>query len=133
MPEPTASGPQPFSAGAIIGLVVAGFILWPHVDKLSQFTPVFVNRAAAAEACMIANTMESNLPPLPRTDGGLIDFFGSSANATQARSAREAERRSREIQMRTAAERSRDLQLREAASQGTEAVLRVCRAKGYPR
>jgi hypothetical protein len=124
---------QPLGAGALIVVVVAGFILWPHVEKLSEFTHVFVDRAAAAEACMTASSMDSNLPPLPRTSGGLIDYFGSSANATQARAAREAERRSREIRMRAAAERSRDLQLRQAAAQGTESVLAVCRQRGYPR
>jgi hypothetical protein len=124
---------QPLSSGALIAIVVAGFLLWPHVEKLSQFTQLFVDRAAATEACLMAGNMNNNLPPLPRTDGGLVDYFGSSANATQARAAREAERRSREIQMRAAAERSRDQQLRQAAAQDAESVLAVCRQKSYPR
>jgi len=133
MTDPTSNSNSPSGIGAAAVLVVAAVLLWPQVDKLSRFTPVFVDRSAAVETCMTARTIDDNLPPLPRTDGGLIDYFGSSPHATQARAARAAERRSREIQMRAAAERSRDRELRQAAVTGPEAVLRVCVEKGYPR
>ncbi len=133
MTDSTSNSNSPSGIGAAAVLVVAAVLLWPQVDKLSRFTPVFIDRSAAAETCMTARTIDDNLPPLPRTDGGLIDYFGSSTQATQARAARAAERRLREIQLRAAAERSRDRELREAAVAGSEAVLRVCIEKGYPR
>jgi len=133
MTEPTSNPNSPSGIGAAAVLVVGAVLLWPQVDNLSRFTPVFVDRSAAAETCMTARTIDDNLPPLPRTDGGLIDYFGSSTHAAEARAARAAERRSREIQLRAAAERSRDRELSQAAVAGPEAVLRVCVEKGYPR
>jgi hypothetical protein len=133
MADQAPNAAQPLHVGTAVVIVIVSVLVWQNIGSASRFTTAFVDRSAAAEACMTARTIEDNLPPLPRTSGGLIDFFGSSPEADAARAARAAERRDREIRLRAAAERSRDEELRRAAASGPEEVLRVCIAKGYPR
>lgn len=144
MAESAPNAVQPLSSDTvslmqfIVAAILASMLIWHNIERISQFTTVFVDRAAAAEACMTARTIDDNLTPRPTFPFGSAGFasieYAYQQNAlAAARAARDSERRYREILLRSAAERSRDLELRRAAASGAESVVRVCTEKGYPR
>jgi hypothetical protein len=119
---------------AAVGLLIIATLFWQNVHLVSRFTTIFVDRSAAIEACMTANTMNSNLPQVPSYRIGSTQVFSpeyyEQQNArSSASAARNAELRERHIRMRVAAERSRDLEL--ANARNRDQVLKVCGEKRY--
>lgn len=119
-----------------VGLIIVAALFWQNVHLLSRFTTIFVDRSAAVEACLTANTINSHLPDIPNYRIGSVQMFSpeyyeQQNSVSSARAARNAELRERHVRMRVAAERSRDLEL--ANAQDSDQILRVCVEKRYPR
>lgn len=121
-----------------VGLLIIAALFWQNIHLVSRFTTIFVDRSAAVEACMTANTMNAHLPNIPNypigTSGSArifsAEYYEQQNVINSARVASRSELRQRHIRMRVAAERSRDLEL--ATAWNRDEVLKVCRQKRYP-